>query len=93
MSKKVILLMVEGITDEDALALVFSKIAKEHELEFDVLRTDITAKDDITVKYIDEIIKKEVDLYFRKIHLLKKKIYLKLYRLLIQMELLYLVLK
>ena len=86
MSKKVILLMVEGITDEDALALVFSKIAKEHELEFDVLRTDITAKDDITVKYIDEIIKK-------KIHLLKKKIYLKLYRLLIQMELLYLVLK
>lgn len=78
MSKKVILLMVEGITDEDALALVFSKIAKEHELEFDVLRTDITAKDDITVKYIDEIIKKEVDLYFKKNPFIEKEDILKI---------------
>lgn len=70
--------MVEGITDEDALALVFSKIAKEHELEFDVLRTDITAKDDITVKYIDEIIKKEVDLYFKKNPFIEKEDILKI---------------
>lgn len=44
MTKKIILLLVEGPTDEDTLALIFSKLVKEHDLEFAVLHTDITAK-------------------------------------------------
>ena len=47
MTKKIILLLVEGPTDEDALALVYSKLVREHDLEFDVLHTDITAGEDM----------------------------------------------
>lgn len=66
MTKKIILLLVEGPTDEDALALVYSKLVREHDLEFDVLHTDITAGEDMTVKYIEERIHKEVTEYLRK---------------------------
>ncbi len=66
MTKKIILLLVEGPTDEDALALVYSKLVREHDLEFDVLHTDITAGEDMTVKYIESRIQKEVTEYLRK---------------------------
>lgn len=66
MSKKIILLLVEGPTDEDALALIYSKLIKEHDIEFDVLHTDITADEDMTVKYIEERIQKEIDNYLDK---------------------------
>lgn len=41
MTKKIILLLVEGPTDEDALALVFSNLVNDHDIEFEVLHTDI----------------------------------------------------
>ncbi len=66
MTKKIILLLVEGPTDEDALALVYSKLVREHDLEFDVLHTDITAEEDMTVKYIADRIQAEVAEYLRK---------------------------
>ena len=66
MTKKIILLLVEGPTDEDALALVYSKLVREHDLEFDVLHTDITAGEDMTVKYIADRIQEEVAEYLRK---------------------------
>lgn len=55
MTKKIILFLVEGPTDEDALALVYSKLVREHDLEFDVLHTDITAGEDIFIwpKYLN----------------------------------------
>lgn len=40
MTKKIILLLVEGPTDEDALALVFSNLVNDHDIEFEVLHTD-----------------------------------------------------
>ena len=66
MTKKIILLLVEGPTDEDALALVYSKLVREHDLEFDVLHTDITAGEDMTVKYIADRIRAEGAEYLRK---------------------------
>ena len=45
---------MEGPTDEDALAAIFTKLVAEHDIEFDVLHTDITADEDMTVKYIEE---------------------------------------
>ena len=66
MTKKIILLLVEGPTDEDALALVYSKLVREHDLEFDVLHTDITAGEDMTVKYIADRIQAEVAEYLQK---------------------------
>ena len=66
MTKKIILFLVEGPTDEDALALVYSKLVREHDLEFDVLHTDITAGEDMTVKYIADRIQAEVAEYLHK---------------------------
>jgi len=66
MTRKIILLLVEGPTDEDALALIYSKLVKEHDIEFEVLHTDITADEDMTVKYIEERIRKEIDNYLLK---------------------------
>ena len=45
MTKKIVLILVEGPTDEDALALVFEKLLKDHEIEFDVLHTDLPFAD------------------------------------------------
>ena len=66
MTKKIVLILVEGPTDEDALALVFEKLLKEHEIEFDVLHTDLTAKEEMTSKYIVREIKKGVDAYLQR---------------------------
>lgn len=77
MTKKIILLLVEGLSDEEALALVFSKLAKEHDIEFDVLHTDITADENMTVKYIGERIKREIADYLRKNPFIKRKDILK----------------
>ena len=66
MTDKSILFLVEGPTDEDTLALIFSKIVKEHDIQFEVLHTDITADEKMTVKYIEERIKKEVKAYLDK---------------------------
>lgn len=77
MAKKIILLLVEGPTDEDALALVYSKIVKEHDIKFDVLHTDITADEDMTVKYIEDRIKKEIDMYLQRNPFIKKSDILK----------------
>lgn len=68
---------MEGPTDEEALALVYSKLVKEHDIEFDILHTDITADENMTAKYIKEQIKKEVSDYLRKNPFIKKKDILK----------------
>lgn len=60
MTKKIILLLVEGPTDEDALALVFSNLVNDHDIEFEVLHTDITADEAMTVKYIENRIEDEI---------------------------------
>lgn len=66
MTKKIILMLVEGPTDEDSLALIYSKLIRKHDLEFDVLHTDITAQEEMTVKYIESRIQKEVENYLQK---------------------------
>lgn len=66
MTKKIILFLVEGPTDEDALAAIFTKLINEHDLEFDVLHTDITADEGMTVKYIEERIENEIKNYLQK---------------------------
>lgn len=66
MTKKIILLLVEGPTDEDALALVFSNLVNDHDIEFEVLYTDITADEAMTVKYIENRIEEEINYYLKK---------------------------
>lgn len=78
MTKKIILLLVEGPTDKDTLALIFSKLVKNHNLEFEVLHTDITADEGMTVKYIEQRIQKEVERYLAKNPFIHRKDILKL---------------
>lgn len=66
MINKIILFLVEGPTDEDTLALIYSKIVKEHNIRFEVLRTDITADENMTVKYIEDWIKRAIEVYLKK---------------------------
>lgn len=60
MTDKSILFLVEGPTDEDTLALIFSKIVKEHDIQFEVLHTDITA-DEKTEYFETHIMAKNKD--------------------------------
>lgn len=48
MTDKIILFLVEGPTDEDTLALIYSKLVKGHDIKFEVLHTDITADEEMT---------------------------------------------
>lgn len=66
MTDKVILFLVEGPTDEDALALIYSRIVREHDIKFEVLHTDITADENMTVKYIEERIQGVIEVYLNK---------------------------
>ena len=66
MTKKVILFLVEGPTDEEALAVIFTKLVNNHDIEFDVLHTDITADEGMTVKYIEDRIEAEINKYLLK---------------------------
>lgn len=77
MVKKIILLLVEGPTDEDCLALIYSKLVKEQNIEFDVLHTDITADEDMTVKYIEERIGREIEKYLDRHSFIEKSDILK----------------
>lgn len=77
MTDKVILFLVEGPTDEDTLALIYSKIIKGHDIKFEVLHTDITADEDMTVKYIEDQIKKAIEAYLKKNLFIKKSDILK----------------
>ena len=77
MTKKIILLLVEGPTDEDTLALIFSLLIKEYNIEFVVIHTDITASEDITVKYIERAIENEISKYLKRNPFIRKKDILK----------------
>ena len=66
MGSKVILVLVEGPTDRDALGLVFSRLAGEQAVVFDVLHTDLTAKEELTAKYIEERMEEEIRRYLNR---------------------------
>lgn len=69
--------MVEGLTDEDTLALVFSRLIKNQNIEFEVMHGDITADEDMTVKYIEEAIQKKITAYLTRNPFIKAKDILK----------------
>ena len=57
MTKKIILVLVEGQTDQDTLAVVFTRLVQNQDVEFEVIRTDLTAQDKMTAKYIEAAIR------------------------------------
>ncbi len=61
-SKKIVLFIVEGITDETSLSLILSKLVKDDSVQFHVINQDITADFNSSsqniIKKIDNHIKK-----------------------------------
>lgn len=81
MTKKLILVLVEGRTDKDALALVFQKILKQHDIDFEIVRTDMTADENMTAKYIVRRIEEEVNAYLSRNPFIEKSDILKVVQL------------
>lgn len=77
MTKKIILLLVEGPTDQDALGLVFSRLVRGVEMKFDVIHGDMTSDESIGVKHIECAIAGKVDQYLRKHPFIKRNDILK----------------
>ncbi|WP_138204145.1 hypothetical protein [Haloimpatiens lingqiaonensis] len=49
-SKKVVLFIVEGISDKNSLALILSRLLKNERIEFHVIHGDITTRTDTTIQ-------------------------------------------
>jgi len=65
-SKKVILFIVEGITDKNSLSLILSKIIRNNNIQFQVVHGDITSNRDTTIPNcitkVNEEVKKFLDI-------------------------------
>ena len=55
MSKKIVLLIVEGITEDIALRGILSEIFNDKKIEVCLVRTDITTREDIKPNNIKNI--------------------------------------
>lgn len=76
-NKKVVLFIVEGITDEDALKPIMKKILKKNDnnnIEFSVLHKDITSDDKSQTDNIKRKLVEEIKKHLNKYKLNKKDI-------------------
>ena len=73
--KKIVLFIVEGITDEVSLALGFSELMNSNEVRFELTHGDITTRDSIQVNTVasevGKIVKKFMGRIYRKADILK----------------------
>jgi len=60
-SKKVVLFIVEGITDEDSLSGILNKLTDQKKIKFLIIREDITLMPGVSTRNIKERIKERID--------------------------------
>lgn len=72
--KKVVLFVVEGLTDETALQPVLKKLLQNDKVKFDVLHKDVTSDINCNTKNIKEKIGREINKYLDVSKLKKKDI-------------------
>jgi hypothetical protein len=68
MTRKLILFLVEGITEEISFGLIFSEIFEDKEIEFQIARGDITARNGVNFRNVIEVINEEVLSFLDKEH-------------------------
>lgn len=83
--KKTVFFIVEGNTDKTALEKIFKTIYKHRYIRFEFTNGDVTSDDLIDKTNVCEILFKKVKKYMID-NKLKKQIYGRLYKYLIQME-------
>ncbi len=74
MTKKLILFLVEGITDKISFGIIFSEIFSDKNIEFQIIHGDITSDYSISHQNIKEKIKKQIDKFLEKEHFKKSDI-------------------
>jgi len=68
MTRKLILFLVEGITEEISFGLIFSEIFEDKEIEFQIARGDITTRNGVNSRNVIEVINEEVLSFLDKEH-------------------------
>ena len=68
MTRKLILFLVEGITEEISFGLIFSEIFDDKEIEFQIARGDITTRNGVNSRNVIEVINEEVLSFLDKEH-------------------------
>lgn len=68
MTRKLILFLVEGITEEISFGLIFSEIFEDKQIEFQIARGDITTRNGVNSRNVIEVINEEVLSFLDKEH-------------------------
>lgn len=74
MPRKLILFLVEGITEEISFGMIFSELFHERKIEFQIVHGDITSSDDVNSRNIIKKISSEIDKFLVKEHYNKSDI-------------------
>ncbi|MFW5795043.1 MAG: hypothetical protein ACOCV1_06125 [Bacillota bacterium] len=74
MPRKLILFLVEGITEEISFGMIFSEIFNDKEIEFQIVHGDITTDDDVNSANIIKKISSEIDKFLAREHYNKNDI-------------------
>jgi len=75
MAKKLILFLVEGITEKESFGLVFSEIFKDKEIEFEISHGDITTRNGVNTRNIIGKVNGEITSFLAKEHYKKSDIF------------------
>jgi len=74
MPRKLLLFLVEGITEEISFGMIFSEIFNDQEIEFQIVHGDITTDDDVTSANIIKKISSKIDKFLAREHYNKSDI-------------------
>lgn len=72
--KKVVLFIVEGITDETAIGHIVKRLNKDKKVFFQIVQTDITTQDSSNVSNIESRINEQIKLCMKQMHFTIKDI-------------------
>ncbi|RCW58292.1 hypothetical protein [Halanaerobium sp. ST460_2HS_T2] len=74
MTRKLILFLVEGITEEISFGLIFSEIFEDKEIEFQIARGDITTSNEVDSRNVIRKINEEIKSFMDREHYKKSDI-------------------
>ncbi len=74
LTRKLIIFLVEGITEEISFGMIFSEILKDKEIEFAIIHGDITTKKEVNYQNIKGKVKQQIKSFLSNEHYKKSDI-------------------
>ena len=74
LTRKLIIFLVEGVTEEISFGMIFSEILKDKEIEFAIIHGDITTKKEVNYQNIKGKVKQQIKSFLSKEHYKKSDI-------------------